>query len=122
MNMAHKKESVPKSATNMGINLIAVVAYAITLGILRKNDISIVWSVVISVAVLAGVIALLERLTMGKKLDLSAGLQFSKRNRPSFRRISVKLLGFYVTLFLVVLFYMIFPHYHGRQGLKEVRR
>lgn len=96
----------------MGINLTAVVAYAITLSFLRKFDVAILWSVVISIGVLAAVIAGLERIIIGKRLNDSAGLKFSGLNKLNFRRISLKLLGFYATLLLVAAFYLLFPVYH----------
>jgi protein-S-isoprenylcysteine O-methyltransferase Ste14 len=111
-----KKQTLPQSPTCVSINLFALAITTLTIVAIRQygGNLSTLQAVIICLLSLAGSIVLLEFVFLRTFLNPSTGLDFSLKRPWNFKRIFIKLLGFYVTLILVALVYWLFPEYHGR--------
>lgn len=106
------KITVPKSCTSMAVNITAVAAYMLAIRIMRLKGVAPFWGAVISIAVLAATIVLLEKGFMRNRHRQSSGIDFTTPGHLDFRRVLIKLLGLYVTLGVVAFFYWLIPEYN----------
>ena len=111
--MSKRKISLPRSCTSMIINILAVVTYGLSIRFMRLRNVEPFWGAVVSIAVLAATIVLLEKWFIKERHLRSAGIDFSIQGEIDFTRVLIKLLGLYVTLALVALFYWLLPEYNG---------
>jgi isoprenylcysteine carboxyl methyltransferase (ICMT) family protein YpbQ len=80
---------------------------------MRHYDIKPFWGAVVSIAVLAATIVLLEKWIFRKQHRRSSGVDFTSPGHLDIVRVLVKLLGLYFTIALVALFYWLLPEYNG---------
>jgi hypothetical protein len=110
------KNTLPQSPTSVLINLTALIIAIIVLIAIRLygKSFSILQAVLVCLLSLTVPIILFEFVFLKPFLNFSTGLNFSLKQHWDYKRIFVKLLGFYITLILVAVVYWLFPEYHGR--------
>ncbi|MEP6548289.1 MAG: isoprenylcysteine carboxylmethyltransferase family protein [Gammaproteobacteria bacterium] len=106
----------PDSATNFGINLVALAVGLLVLYLLLQLrpgtlDTSIV--LILTCASIAVIVIGGERLWRGPALFVAAGLSARLLRPFSLKHAATRVLGLGVTLGLIALTYWLFPEYHG---------
>lgn len=107
----YTRQQLPRSVTNMSINLTGLLSYLVTLRVIKEQQVQPFLGSVISIAVLAAVIILLERIFLKTYKRSSTGLSFQARNQINGRRVITKLIGLYGTFAWVACVYWLFPEY-----------
>ena len=105
--------SIPRSATSFAINITGVLVYLITQYFLHKYAPDPFTGAIISICTLAATILILEKIFLHKSHKKSSGIDFSKGSPIHWKRVGTKLLGLYVTLGIVALFYWLLPVYRS---------
>lgn len=106
-------DKLPKSCTNIWINLVGLIGLLLAFYFLRNNpNLSKLQANVITIASYALPIILLEIFFLKPALNASSGIDF-KSNQPfTVVRVLQKLFGFYATIGLCFYAYWLFPEYH----------
>jgi hypothetical protein len=104
---------LPKSATNISINIIGLISFCIVVYIVRKYNINNFVGAILSGLAICVPIIVIEFITLKVHKRKSTGLDFSIRNTFNLKRVLIKLLGLYVTLAVVAFIYWVFPEYHA---------
>jgi len=105
----------PPSPTNLWINFTGLAMSIIALFVVREfgKELSNLQVGGICLISLAIPIILLELIFLKTYAKPSTGIDFSKKGDWNYKRVGIKLGGFYLTLGLIVLAYWTFPEYHG---------
>lgn len=103
---------LPTSCTNLPINAVGLASLFSAIFLMRKIPIDKLHGSLVALAALALPVMLLECLFLKTYRRSSTGLDFSLKREWNWRRIAVKLLGFYHTLALAAFAYWVLPEYH----------
>jgi len=104
---------LPKSCTQLWINVIGLLSFFLTLFLIRKwGPLDALDAAIISLASLTLPIMLLEFLFLKTYRRPSTGLDFSLKRGFHWPRIITKLQGFYLTLAVIAFVYWVIPEYH----------
>lgn len=111
--MGKDAPSIPKSATSFAINITGVFVYLLTLYFIHHYPTDAFTGAIISICTLAATILILEKLFLNRSHKKSSGIDFSAGTPINWKRVGIKLLGLYVTLGIVALFYWLLPVYRS---------
>jgi protein-S-isoprenylcysteine O-methyltransferase Ste14 len=110
------KKSLPKSATNLGINLIGLFSFLLCLWYFREYPdlgVSLVHQTMWCMFFYALPILILELFFLKPYRRNSSGLDFERKKERDMARIGTRILGLYGTLAFINFIYWLFPEYHG---------
>ena len=105
--------NLPRSVTSGAICFAGLLSFMITVYEVRIHNINNYLGGVFCALGLAIPIIILEYLFLKTFRKPSTGLDFSRKNKISVKRVMIKLLGLYATLMLVAAYYWVFPVYHN---------
>ncbi len=108
--------SMPQSVTSMPINMTAMVVVILAFVGLEYfgPDFSTLTKATILLSVVSGTIMILEGVFSSPFRRASTGIDWASKASYAPKRVTIKLLGFVITLLLVAIFYWLLPEYRGR--------
>ncbi len=97
----------------MPINLTGLFCFFCSLYFVNYFNIDVDHGSILAILILSVSIVILEFIFLKTYSRASTGLNFSSKKSLDIKRVLIKLLGLYITLGLVALYYWIFPEYHS---------
>ena len=114
--MSKSALSCPSSATHMGVNVCGLL-FMVSAVLLIRSYGAVLSNIDVALIVMSSYalpIIFAEFFILKYHRRDSYSLDFSKRFRINWSRVGIKLIGFYLTIALIALFYWLFPEYHGK--------